>query len=99
MKRTIAVIVIALALCGCARFSSVQVDTSYEKGLISRSISTKTKARTVFSSKSDLSRYRATTTDKTQSLGIGSLSQESPTNNLDVIDRVVGAAVKAAAGK
>lgn len=91
--------VLAIALCGCANFSSQQTDLSYEKGLPLRTISTTTKARTFFSSKSDLARYKALTTDKTQSLGIGSLNLESPTNNLDVIDRVVGAAVKAAAGK
>lgn len=98
MKK-LATAVLAIALCGCARFSSLQTDNSYEKGLISRSITTKTKTRTVFSSKSDLTRYRAATSDKIQSLGIGSLNVESPTNNLTIIDAVVGAAVKAAAGK
>lgn len=99
MKRIVAVIVVAFALCGCANFSSEQIDLSYENGLPLRTITTKTKARTIFSSKSDLARYKALTTDKTQSLGIGTLSLESPTNNLDIIDRVVGAAVKAASGK
>lgn len=98
MKRIIPILA-AIALCGCARFSSLQTDISYEKGIPSRSITTATKTRTVFSSKSDLTRYRAATSDKIQSLGIGSLNVESPTNNLTIIDAVVGAAVKAAAGK
>lgn len=95
----IATAISVIALCGCANFSSEQTDLSYEKGSPSRTITTKTKARTVFSSKSDLARYKALTTDKTQSLGIGTLNLESPTNNLMIIDAVVGAAVKAAAGK
>lgn len=87
----------ALALAGCANFNSTQTDLSYEKGLPSRSIVTKTSARTLFSAKSELTRYKALTTDKTQSLGIGGLNQEA-TNNLEVvIGAAVGAAVKAAA--
>lgn len=90
-------LIIALALLtGCASFSSTQEDLSYEKGLPSRTITTKTKARTLWSAKSDLARYKALTTDKTQSLGIGGLNQEA-TNNLEVIvGAAVGAAVSAA---
>lgn len=84
---------------GCAKFQSVQTDLSYEKGTPSRQITTRTSSTTFFASKSDLTRYRAATSDKIQSLGIGSLNVESPTNNLTIIDAVVGAAVKAAAGK
>lgn len=97
--KTIATAILAIALLGCARFQSVQTDLSYEKGTPSRQITTRTSSTTFFASKSDLARYKALTTDKTQSLGIGSLNLESPTNNLDIVDRVVGAAVKAAAGK
>lgn len=87
----------ALALAGCANFKSTQTDLSYEKGAPSRQITTKTSARTFFAAKSELSRYKALTTDKTQSLGIGGLNQEA-TNNLEVIiGAAVGAAVKAAA--
>lgn len=98
MKK-LATAVVAIALCSCARFQSRQDDISYEKGLPLRTITTRTSSTTFFASKSDLARYKATTSDKIQSLGIGSLNLESPTNNLDIIDRVVGAAVKAAAGK
>lgn len=98
MKRIITILA-AISLCGCARFQSVQTDLSYEEGTPSRQITTRTSSTTFFASKSDLARYKALTTDKTQSLGIGSLNLESPTNNLEILERIAGAVVKAAISK
>lgn len=93
MKTIQLALILALTfLVGCARFKSHQTDLSYEKGLPVRTITTKTKSATLFSGKSELTKYKALTTDKTQSLGIGSLNQEA-TNNLQII---IGAAVSAA---
>lgn len=51
-----------------------------------------------FDSKSDLTKFKTTNTEKTQSIGIGSLSQESSGTNavrvLDSVARIVEAAAK-----
>lgn len=92
----IALILLALPLCGCASFSTTQTDESNEKtGL--RKITTVTRARTFWESHSDLATFAATQTDKSQNLKIGKLSQESTaTNAVNLIEAVVGAAVRAA---
>lgn len=69
-----------LVVCGCARFSTTQIDASYEHGKISRQVTTKATASTLFEAKSALSQFKANQTDKTQSASVGSLSQEGGTN-------------------
>lgn len=95
MKRIIPLIA-ALSLTGCASFYTTQIDESNEQtGL--RKITTVTKAKTFFESKSDLATFAATQTDKSQILKIGKLSQEATsTNATTLIEAVVGAAVRAA---
>lgn len=74
---------------GCAAFKSTQTDESNEKtGL--RKITTTIQSRTFFDSKSDLAKLKASQTDKTQSLGIGSLASESAgTNVMQSLDRTI----------
>lgn len=87
----------AVLLSGCASFSTTQIDESDAK-TGSRKITTKIKTRTFFDSKSELAKLKATTTDKSQSVGVGSLAQEaSGTNVTRIIDAVTQAAVTAAA--
>lgn len=93
----------ALMLAGCAHFSTKQTDVSYEKGITngpSREITTKVSAYTFFSASSELSKFKANQTDKTQSASVGSLNQSSDvsTNVAAVIDTVVRAAINAAVG-
>jgi hypothetical protein len=77
-----------LALSGCARFSTVQTDTSYdEHDKPTRSVTTRAKASTFFTSRSALANFKASQTDKTQGASVGSLTQESSgTNAVRVIE-------------
>jgi hypothetical protein len=82
-----------MMLPGCARFSSVQEQTKLD-GTTFRQKQTVT---TFFDGKSDIAKLRASSTDKTTGLSVGSISEESSgTNAVDLVDRVVGAAVGAA---
>lgn len=92
---------IAICLTGCARFSTRQTDTSYDEfGKPARTITTKVTAYTFFSARSDLAKFSATTTDKTQSSRVGSLSQESTETNLvNALGAGIGTALKVYTGK
>ncbi len=80
---------LALTLVGCARFSTTQTDVSPE-----RTITTKASAWTFGTSKSALSNFKASQTDKTQGAAVGSLSQETSGTNvvqaLQAIDSILG---------
>lgn len=75
-------------LCGCASYTTVQTDNSYEKTNQVRSITTKVTARTFWSAKSELAKSAVVNTDKSQSSRVGSLSQQA-TNNAEQIVRIV----------
>jgi hypothetical protein len=97
---------VVLVGSGCARFKTKQVDSSYEDkdNVPHRTITTTVTASTFFASTSELSKFKASQTDKTQSASVGSLNQVSDgTNAVALVDKitgaVVGAAIKAAAGK
>lgn len=89
-----------LMLAGCAHFSTKQTDISYDKGSVlpSRSLTTKAASFTFFSSKSDLAKFKALQSDKTQSAAVGSLSQSSDanTNITDMISALSRGAVEGA---
>lgn len=80
---------------GCASFRTEQTDERQSDG--SSKITTITKARTFFDSRSALAQLKATQTDKTQSLGVGSLAQEtSGTNATAIAESIVKGATTAA---
>lgn len=98
MKTTI--LIVALLLCGCARFSTKQTDVSYENGNTNkptRAVTTKAYAYTFFSGRSALTTWKATQTDKSQGASVGGLVQEGGQTNQvsDIVAAAVGAAVKA----
>jgi len=79
--KTILSVICVLTLVGCARFQTSQSDSSYENGVLVRQVSTKASAYTLIESKSQLSQFKASQTDKTQSASVGSLSQDSNATN------------------
>ena len=83
-------IVPALFFVGCASFTTEQTDTSKEnENGTERTITTRATSRTFFESKSELAKFKASQTDKTQSASVGSLSQEATASNLVQTVRVV----------
>lgn len=93
MKKILAIMLLA---SGCASFKTIQTDESDSKTGI-RKITTTVSTRTFWDSKSELAKLKATTTDKTQSIGVGSVVNESSgTNTLALIEAIVTAAIKAA---
>lgn len=79
MKKTILLLVLA---CGCSHFQTSQTDTTTDKNGVVASRITKASATTLFDAKSDLAKFRASQSDKTQSASVGSLSQESSGTNV-----------------
>jgi len=72
-------------LTSCASFTTEQTQTTGTNGV--KVVTTKVKAKTLFDSTSELSKFRASQTEKTQSATVGSLSQEaSSTNAVDLIN-------------
>ena len=95
--KTLIALATLIALTGCARFKTIQTDTSYEQGKPVRSITTKATSTTFFDSKSALASFKASQTDKTQSASVGSLNQEtSGTNATALVEKITGAVVEAA---
>lgn len=85
-------LMVAVLLCGCATQRTELEETSPDG---SRK-SSKTITRTFWDSKSELAKLKTSHTKATQSIGITGLDQESTsTNVVDLVERVVGAAVKA----
>ena len=96
MRKRLILAVVALPLVGCSTFTTKQLDESNaETGL--RKITTTVKVRTFWDSKSELARLKATSTDKSQTVGVGSFNGEAhATNAVLAIEGVVRAAVEAA---
>lgn len=89
-------------LTGCATYETTQIDksiTTDPKTLLSttREVSTTVKARTFWDAKSELAKFRASQTDKTQSTSVGSLSSESTSTNVNaILESVARGAVEGA---
>ena len=79
--KTIVILICTIALCGCANFTTVQTDESYESGQLVRKVTTRASACTLIESKSALANFKASQTDKTQGASVGSLSQDSNATN------------------
>lgn len=86
------VVWLLMLLAGCAMFHSQQVETTQD----GTKRETRIKVYTLFDAQSDLTKLRATTTDKTQSLGLAGLSESSSSTNaihiLHLIAQIVAAA-------
>lgn len=95
MKRTLAAILL-LSVAGCARFSTTQTDisTTNPYGEPSRTITTRASSYTLFSAKSDLAKFKAVQTDKSQSASVGSLGQESTGTNVVAALHEIGEILK-----
>lgn len=74
-----------IPVSGCARFSTHQTDNRYEAGKIAGKIETKATSFTFFSSKSRLTQFHASQTEKTQSAKVGALDQQGATNTVGVL--------------
>ena len=98
MKKNLSLVASLCLVAGCSTFSTKQVDTSYESGEPIRTITTTVAAKTLFDSKSALTSFKASQTDKTQGANVGSLVQESSSTNsvavLDALARIVQALPK-----
>lgn len=82
-----------ILLCGCAQFSSVQIQTKAD----GTKVESRQRIWTFWDGQSSVAKLRASTTDKTQGLTVGGYSAEvEATNAVDLVDRVVRAAVSAA---
>lgn len=92
--RTVLFLICALALVGCARFKTLQVDERKAPNGESTKISTTVAASTLFTSRSQLANFKASQTEKSQGASVGSLTQESSGTNavraLEALDSILG---------
>ena len=98
MKKLIPVLAL-LALCGCARFTTRQLDerTNAKTGE-KTTVTTRASSWTFFDSKSSLAKWKATQSEKSQGAEVGGLAQESSgTNVVSILEAVAKGAVEGAA--
>lgn len=94
MKILLAACIGFVLLSGCAKFKSTVSEERLADGSIRKV--TLVKAGTLFDSKSDLAKFAAGQTDKSQKIGIGSLGQESSGSNVvAMVEGITRAAVGA----
>jgi len=88
------VFIAALAMAGCARFKTTQIDERKAPDGQVTKISTTVAASTLFTSRSQLANFRASQTERQQGASVGSLSQESSGTNavraLEALDSILG---------
>lgn len=90
-------LILCVVLTGCGHFSTKQIDRSYEKGQLVREIITQASATTVIESKSELAKFKATQTDKSQSAIVGGFNLETnATNAISDAALFLGTLIKAA---
>jgi len=91
MKKILLPLTLAGLLTGCARFSTTQTDVSYAtnpttgEAIPQRKITTKVKATAFLDANSELSKFKASQTDKTQGASVGGLNQTTTSTNLAAI--------------
>lgn len=100
MKKLICFWIITIATCliacltGCARFNTKQTDISYDnQGKPQRTITTQASASTLFDAKSELAKFKASQSDKTQTASVGSLNQTSTSTNVSAVFEAIGRGV------
>jgi len=83
----------ASVVSGCASFKTVQIDERNEQTGEGR-IETRVAARTLFTSKSTLTQFKATQTERSQGAEVGGLTQQSSGTNavraLEALDSILG---------
>ncbi len=84
---------LAVVLSGCARFHSQQVET----GMDGTKRQTDIFVLTLFDAHSDLTKLRATTTDKSQSTSLAGLSDNASSTNLVRVLELIAALAAASA--
>lgn len=94
MRRRIAILLLALVAGGCARFHSEQIET----GMDGTKRTTHIYVLTLFDAQSNLTKLRATTTDKSQSTSLAGLSDSASSTNFVEILRLI-ASIAAATAK
>ncbi len=94
MKRIISILLLALVTGGCAQFSSRQVETAAD----GTTRETRIRVYTLFDANSDLTKLRASTTDKTQGMSLAGLSESASSTNFVEILRLI-ATIAAATAK
>ena len=91
MKKTITIIAAMLLCAGCASYKITQRDASpNDDGTPGREITTTIKATAWLSSAQSISNLKATQTDKTQTLGASSTTQQGATNIVEVLNALAG---------
>jgi hypothetical protein len=84
--RPVLFLICALALVGCARFKTTQIDDRKAPNGESTTVTTIVSASTLWSAKSKLTDFKANQTEKSQGASVGSLAQESTgTNTVEFI--------------
>lgn len=78
MKKIIIYSSLLVVLTGCARFSTTQKDIRDEK---TTKITTKASSWSFFDSQSDLTKWKAAQTEKSQGAEVGGLTQRSSSTN------------------
>jgi hypothetical protein len=82
------VFIAACAVTGCASFTTTQIDRRNEQ-LGTTEIETRVSGRTLFTSKSQLSNFKAQQTERSQGASVGSLTQESSgTNSVRALEAI-----------
>ncbi len=71
-----------LGLVGCAHFQTTQTDTTTDKSGVVSSRTTRASATTFLDAKSDLAKFKALQSEKSQSASVGTLGQESSGTNI-----------------
>jgi hypothetical protein len=87
--KTITLLLLAAiaVLTGCAQLTSTQTETIAEDGASTRT--TRLQVTTFFDARSDLQKLRSSTTDKTQGLTVGGLSEgSSGTNTVEALKQL-----------
>lgn len=85
MKTTFILCLAALLAPGCARFRTVQLDRSYEDGILLREVKTTTTVYTFMDSDSQLGKLETEQDDANQVTKVGSLGQTSTSESVDKI--------------
>lgn len=86
-------LLLLLLLSGCSTFHTTQTEYG-TNGLPSKS--TEVRITSLFDAHSDVTKLRTTFTDKSQGIGVGTISENvSSTNLYDGLGLIIGSAIKA----